>query len=222
MSGPSGHTDRSPPFRRPTEDALPGGPAPEVGSEPASGGPRDGPGTDVASGRPPAGDGQPVRDGPADPPGSDAASGPVPADAASDDGPVDEPPPEAASGPMPAGVRRARVERAVRGTLAGSLILEALMVLFVPRAIAPLRDEGLTGGRLAFLLGLAAALVVASALQRRRAGLVLGTVLQVPVIAAGRLVAVMYVLGLLFAGVWIYLLRVRRELLGAAPPAGTR
>ena len=36
------------------------------------------------------------------------------------------------------GARRARAERAVRGTLSGALILEALTVLFVPRAIAPL------------------------------------------------------------------------------------
>ncbi len=96
------------------------------------------------------------------------------------------------------------------------------MVLFVPRAIAPLSDDGLTGGRLAFLLGLSGALIVASVLQRRRAGLVLGTVLQLPVIAAGFLVGAMFVLGLIFAGVWLYLLRVRQDLLGSArPPAAS-
>lgn len=119
------------------------------------------------------------------------------------------------------GARRARAERAVRGTLAAALILEAVTVLFVPRTIAPLSDEGLTGGRLAFLLGLAGALVVASGLQRRRAGPVLGTVLQVPVIATGFLVGMMFVLGVLFAGVWIYLLRIRHELLGPARPPAT-
>jgi hypothetical protein len=116
--------------------------------------------------------------------------------------------------------RRARVERALRGTLSGALILEALMVLFVPRAIAPLDDAGLTGGRLAFLLGLSAALLVAAALQRRRIGLVLGTVLQLPVIATGVLIGVMFVLGALFAGLWVYMLYARRDLLGPArPPA---
>lgn len=128
---------------------------------------------------------------------------------------ADEP---AAGGAGPGGDRRARVERAVRGTLSGALILEALMVLFVPRAIAPLEGGGLTGARLAFLLGLAGALVVAAALQRSRVGLVLGSVLQLPVIATGLLVTVMYVLGLLFTGVWLYLLRVRRDLLGPTPP----
>lgn len=126
---------------------------------------------------------------------------------------------QAARDPVPPPVgaaRRSRTERAVHGTLSAALILEALTILFVPRAIAPLDDEGLTGGRLAFLLGLAGALVVASGLQRRKAGLVLGSVLQVPVVATGFLVGVMFVLGLLFAGVWIYLLRIRHELLGAA------
>jgi hypothetical protein len=118
------------------------------------------------------------------------------------------------------GARRARVERAVHGTLSAALVFEALTVLFVPRAIAPLSDDGLTGGRLAFLLGLVGALLLAAAVQRRRFGRLLGTVLQVPVVATGFLVGVMFVLGLLFAGVWIYLLRIRRELLGTArPPA---
>ena len=50
----------------------------------------------------------------------------------------------------------------------------------------------------------------------------LGTVLQLPVIAAGFLVGAMFVLGLIFAGVWLYLLRVRQDLLGPArPPAAS-
>jgi hypothetical protein len=60
--------------------------------------------------------------------------------------------------------------------------------------------------------------VVAAFLQRHTAGLVLGSVLQVAVIASGVLTAAMYVLGGLFALVWIYLLRVRRAVLRAAPP----
>jgi hypothetical protein len=135
--------------------------------------------------------------------------------------PADEPPGSSDGGAAyDDGPRRARAERAIRGTLSGALILEALMVLFVPRAIAPLSDDGLTGGRLAFLLGLAGALLLASALQRRKVGLVLGTALQVPVIATGFLIGVMFVLGLSFAAVWLYLLRVRQDLLRPArPPA---
>lgn len=120
-----------------------------------------------------------------------------------------------------AAARRARTERAIRGTLAAALSLEALTVLFVPRAIAPVSDGGLTGGRLAVLLTLVAALLVAAGLQRSRAGIVLGSALQLAVIATGVLVGAMYVLGLLFAGIWVYLLRVRRELTGAARPPAT-
>lgn len=112
-------------------------------------------------------------------------------------------------------VRRARTERAVRGALAAALCLEALTVLLVPRAVAPVSDGGLSGGLLAVLLGLVAALLVAAGLQRSPAGLVLGSVLQLAVLATGVLVGAMYVVGLLFGAVWVYLLWVRRELTGA-------
>jgi hypothetical protein len=116
--------------------------------------------------------------------------------------------------------RRARAERAVRGAAAAALSLEALAVLFVPRAIAQV-GQGLTAWRLAVLLGLAGGLLVAAGLQRRRAGLVLGCVLQAAVIATGLLAGAMYVLGAVFALAWLYLLRVRREVLARwAPPAG--
>jgi hypothetical protein len=170
-------------------------------------------------GRHPAGEPSAAAGAAADPPGRDqtgessAASG---AAGTADAGPD----PVAGEVPAAEGARLARVERAVHGTLSAALILEAVTVLFVPRAIAPLSDEGLTGRRLAFLLGLAGALVVASGLQRRKIGRVLGTVLQVPVVATGFLVGVMFVLGLLFAAVWIYLLRMRRELLGTARSSG--
>jgi hypothetical protein len=93
-------------------------------------------------------------------------------------------------------------------------------VLFVPRAIAPLREDGLTGGTLAVLLALAGLLFVAAGLQRSRAGPALGSVLQLAVIATGVLLPAMYVLGLVFAAAWVYLLRVRRDLAratGAGP-----
>jgi Protein of unknown function (DUF4233) len=118
--------------------------------------------------------------------------------------------------------RRGRAMRAARGALAGALMLEAIAVLFVPRAIAPLDDgPGLTGGRLAVLLTLAVLLLVASGLQRRRAGLVLGSVLQVAVIATGVLLTAMYVLGLIFAAAWLYLLKVRQDLTRATAPPPT-
>jgi hypothetical protein len=138
--------------------------------------------------------------------GSDAAAGPG-VEAGAQDG-------------AELALRRARAERAVRGAAAAALALEALTVLFVPRAIAQF-GPGLTASRLALLLGLATALVVAAGLQRHRVGLVLGSVLQAAVIATGLLSGAMYVLGVLFGLAWLYLLRVRREVLRRwSPPAG--
>lgn len=111
-----------------------------------------------------------------------------------------------------------RRERAVSGTLAAGLILEGITVLFVPMAIARIGDDGISGTQLTLLLLLAAALFTTAGLQRRRVGLVAASVLQLAVIATGVLVPAMYFLGLLFAGVWAYLLWVRQEI----TRAGTR
>lgn len=106
----------------------------------------------------------------------------------------------------------APTRRAVHGMLAGTLCLEALMVLFVPRAIAA-TDDGLGSGRLALLLGLVVLLGVAASMVGRRIGLLLGTALQLAVIACGVMTPVMYVLGVIFAAIWIYELRLRVQLL---------
>jgi hypothetical protein len=109
---------------------------------------------------------------------------------------------------------------AIRGTLAAALCLEALTVLFVPRAVARVGDEGLTGTRLTILIVIAALLFLAAGLVKRPAGIVLGSALQVAVIATGVMVGAMYFLGLLFAGVWAYVLWVRQEILRAAERPG--
>ena len=106
----------------------------------------------------------------------------------------------------------ARRERAVSGTLAAGLILEGITVLFVPLAIARVGQDGISTTELTLLLLLAAALFTTAGLQRRRSGLVAASVLQLAVIATGVLVPAMYFLGLLFAGVWVYLLWVRQEI----------
>jgi hypothetical protein len=51
-------------------------------------------------------------------------------------------------------------------------------------------------------------LVVAAVTLRRRHGLTAGSVVQVPVIAAGVVTWPMYVVGAVFALVWIYYLRL--------------
>jgi hypothetical protein len=115
-----------------------------------------------------------------------------------------------------------RAGRALGGAGAAILLLEGIAVLFVPRGIAQSGD-GLTGFRLTVLIVLAVLLILASGVQRRPRGLVVGTVLQVPLLLTGLLGSAMWLVGGLFVLIWAYLLQTRKELLGSpfgqpAPP----
>ena len=107
-----------------------------------------------------------------------------------------------------------RAARALGGAAAAVLLIEGIAVLFVPRGIAQ-SGPGLTGGRLAFLLALAVVLMLAAGVQRRRHGVVVGTALQVPLLLTGLLNGVMWFLGGAFVLVWLYLLELRKDLLGS-------
>jgi hypothetical protein len=119
----------------------------------------------------------------------------------------------------------ARAARALRGAAAAVLLLEGIVVLFVPRGIAQ-TGPGLTGARLVLLLVLAVLLILASGIQRRPRGLEVGTAMQVPLLFTGLLNGVMWFVGGAFVLIWLYLLQVRKDLLGSpfAMPAeaGTR
>ena len=106
-----------------------------------------------------------------------------------------------------------RAARALRGAAAAVLVLEGIAVLFVPRGIAQ-SGPGLTGPRLTLLLVLAVLLILAAGVQRRPAGLVIGTVLQVALLATGLLNSVMWIVAGAFVLIWLYLLQVRKELIG--------
>lgn len=107
-----------------------------------------------------------------------------------------------------------RAGKAMRGAAAATLLLEGIAVLFVPRGIAQTGD-GLTGGRLTALIVLAVLLVLASGIQRRPQGLLIGTVLQVPLLLTGLFSGAMWFVGGVFLLIWLYLLQVRKELLGS-------
>ncbi|MFW3170237.1 DUF4233 domain-containing protein [Geodermatophilus sp. CPCC 206100] len=107
-----------------------------------------------------------------------------------------------------------RAARALGGAAAAILVLEGIAVLFVPRGIAQSGD-GLTGTRLTLLLVLAIVLVLAGGLQRRPHGVVIGTALQVPLLATGLLDNVMWIVAGVFVLIWLYLLQIRKELLGS-------
>jgi hypothetical protein len=120
-----------------------------------------------------------------------------------------------------------RAGRALNGAAAAVLVLEGIMVLFVPRGIAQ-SGPGLTGFRLTVLLTLAVLLILASGVQRRPRGLIIGTALQVPVVLTGLFSSVLWVIGGIFALLWLYLLQLRRDMLGsilprpATPPPGSQ
>ena len=107
-----------------------------------------------------------------------------------------------------------RAARALRGSAAAVLVLEGIAVLFVPRGIAQ-TEEGLDGVRLTLLLVLAVVLVLASGLQRRPQGLLVATALQLPLLLTGLINGAMWIVGGVFVLIWLYLLQVRKELLGS-------
>ena len=114
-----------------------------------------------------------------------------------------------------------RAGRALGGAAAAILLLEGIAVLFVPRGIAQTGD-GLTGFRLTVLIVLAVLLILASGVQRRPQGLLVGTVLQVPLLLTGLFNSAMWLVAGLFVLIWAYLLQVRKDLLGSpfGPPPG--
>jgi len=107
-----------------------------------------------------------------------------------------------------------RAARALRGAAAAVLVLEGIAVLFVPRGIAQ-TEAGLGGGQLTLLLVLAVVLVLAGGVQRRPWGVVVGTALQVPLLLTGLLTGAMWFVGGVFVLIWLYLLQIRKELLGS-------
>jgi len=111
-----------------------------------------------------------------------------------------------------------RAGRALNGVAAGILLIEGIAVLFVPRGIAQ-SGAGLTGARLTLLLVLSLLLILSAGVQRRSRGLYIGTALQVPLLLTGFMNGVMWFVAGVFVLIWLYLLQVRKELLGS--PFGT-
>jgi hypothetical protein len=114
--------------------------------------------------------------------------------------------------------RAVRADRATRSAIAGVLGLEALVVLLVPRAIRFTVGLGVT--RTTLLIALAVLLVFAAAGVRRSWGIGFGSALQVPFVLTGVWVVSMFVVGVVFAAIWLYLLNLRHELVGT--PTGVR
>ncbi|MGX7675754.1 DUF4233 domain-containing protein [Plantactinospora sp. DSM 117369] len=144
--------------------------------------------------------------GSAEPSGRVEDGGPAgPASSAGHGGPTGTP------GGRPSGLRDPG--RAVRGLGALALSVETLVLLL---AIQPIRLLGgeLGGSAIGVVVGLAVLAVVLAGCLRRPWAWHAATVLQGLLLLAGFLHWSLGALGLIFVGVWAYVLHVRRAILG--------
>ncbi|WNM37111.1 DUF4233 domain-containing protein [Micromonospora halotolerans] len=127
-------------------------------------------------------------------------------------GPVDERPPDGVEQPEPRRSGLRDPDKAVRGLGAGTLALEALVLLL---AIQPIRVVGgdLSGTAVAAIVALAVACVVVAARMKAAWAWNAGTVLQGLLLLSGLLHWSLFALGVIFALVWAYALHVRRVIL---------
>ncbi|MFI6329023.1 DUF4233 domain-containing protein [Micromonospora chersina] len=104
-------------------------------------------------------------------------------------------------------------DKAVRGLGAGTLALEALVLLL---AIQPIRVVGgdLSGAAIGAIVALAVACVALAGQMKRAWAWHAGTVLQGLLLLSGLLHWSLFALGVMFALVWAYALHVRRVILG--------
>lgn len=102
--------------------------------------------------------------------------------------------------------------KSFRGVMAGTLILEAIVVLLALPVVGAV-GGGLTPVALGYLIGLAVVLVLLTGLQGRPWAIWLDLAVQ-PVLIAGFLVYPgVGLIGLIFAGVWALIAYLRAEVL---------
>lgn len=101
--------------------------------------------------------------------------------------------------------------RGLVGVGAGGLVLEAIVLLLAAPAVATAERGHVSAVEVAYLLLLALLLVVAAAMLRRRGGRAFATAVQPLVVAAGVITWPLYVVGMLFAAIWVYYLRLWRR-----------
>ena len=115
------------------------------------------------------------------------------------------------SGPPTEGPR-ADPWKSFRGVTAGTLILEAIVVLLALPVVSAL-GGGLTPVALGYLLGLAAVLIALAGLQGRSWAIWVDLAVQLILIAGFVVYPGVGFIGLLFVAVWALILYVRSEVL---------
>lgn len=104
-----------------------------------------------------------------------------------------------------------------RALAATVLIFEALIVIFAALVAKDLSDLS-TAAALGGGAAIAVALVLATGALRARAGYVLGSLLQLVLLATAVVVPAMVVVGVIFAGLWVAALLVGRHVSTPPPP----
>src|SRR6201992_3970893 len=102
--------------------------------------------------------------------------------------------------------------KSFRGVTAGTLILEAIVVLLALPVVDAV-GGGLSAGVLAYLLGLAVVLIVLAGLQGRSWAIWADLAVQLIPIAGFAIYPGVGVIGLIFAAVWALIFYVRSEVL---------
>jgi uncharacterized protein DUF4233 len=102
--------------------------------------------------------------------------------------------------------------KSFRGVMAGTLILEAIVVLLALPVVGAV-GGGLTPVALGYLIGLAVVLVLLTGLQGRPWAIWLDLSVQLVLVAGFLLYPGVGVIGLLFAGVWALIAYLRAEVL---------
>jgi hypothetical protein len=102
--------------------------------------------------------------------------------------------------------------KSFRGITAGTLILEAIVVLLALPVVAS-ADHGLTRLTAGYLIGFAVALVLLCGVQGRPWAIWANLGIQVVLIAGWLVHGAVGFIGVIFAGVWIFIAYLRAEVL---------
>ncbi len=100
--------------------------------------------------------------------------------------------------------------KSFRGVMAGTLILEAIVVLLALPVVSVSRG-GLTAVTLTYLIGLAVLLILLAGLQGRPWAIWVNLAVQVVLIAGWALSGAVGFIGLVFAAVWLLIAYLRSE-----------
>jgi hypothetical protein len=100
--------------------------------------------------------------------------------------------------------------KSFRGVMAGTLILEAIVVLLALPVVST-ADGGLTAVTGSYLIGLAVVLVLLAGLQGRPWAIWVNLGIQLVLIAGWAVSGAVGFIGLIFAGVWLLILYLRSE-----------